>query len=120
MSATACNGSTSAWYAGGNASRQVAEGVDAGFLATGGDERVAQLVGPRARDRRELRFELGFVDRRRVGAGRLHHDVESGEHCVAHEHGEIDFASPERASQRVEDRDADLGRIAVAREVHEA
>ena len=59
------------------------EGVDAGLFATRGDERVAQLVGPSARDRRELGLERGFVDRRRVAARRLHHDVQPREHGVA-------------------------------------
>ena len=69
MSATACSGATSAWYAGGNASRQTRNASTPGLLAARGDERVVQLVDPRARQRRELRLERGLVDRRRSSPG---------------------------------------------------
>ena len=97
MSATACAGVTSAWYPGGNVSAPDPERVEPELLTVRCDQRVAQLVGPTARDRCELGLERGFVDLRGVGARRLHHDVQPREHGVADEHREVDLASSERA-----------------------
>ena len=120
MSATACSRRDVGLVAGRERVPPDPERVDAGLFATRGDERVAQLVGPRARERRELGLERRLVDRRRVAARRLHHDVQPRQHRLADEHGEVDVAPAEGALQRVEDRHPHLGRVAVAREVHEA
>ena len=119
MSATACVGVTSPWYPGGNASRQI-RNASSPSSSPRGDERVAQLVGPSARDRRELGLERGFVDLRGVGTRRLHHDVQPREHRITDEHGEVDLAPAERSLQHVEHRQSHLGRVAVAREVDQA
>ena len=109
MSATASSGVTSTWYAGGNASRQIRNASTPASSPRAADERVAQVVGPGARERGELGLERGSVgDRRRV-AGVSHHDVQPRHHRLGDQDGEVDRAPAERALQRVRGSPARTG-----------
>ena len=97
-----------------------AHGVEAGFLPLRRDEYVTQLVDPVARDLAELDFEGALGDDGRCAGRRLHDNVQAGENRVAHEDGEVDLGAADAASHRFDDSHADRGRVAVARQVHQA
>ena len=75
---------------------QARKRVEAGFLAPRVDERVVEVVDPRAHERGQFRLDRERIDGTRT-VGRAHHDVQPRHHLLGHQHREVDVVATERA-----------------------
>ena len=95
-----------------------------GLGAVAGGERVGQVVGPAAGGRRELGLQRLDVDRRRLGGAALGHrhaddEVQPGEHGLGGPRRVFHARAAEALEQQLLHGQPDLGRVPVAREVHQ-
>ena len=97
MSSTATRAATSNWYAGGERVHPLAEGVESVLLALRVDERVMEIVDPRAGEPTQLGLEREHVGLGRT-VGRAHDDVEPRHDRFGHQCGVVDIRATERAT----------------------